>query len=133
VLAFFSVQAIFAGGGLNTASRLLSRLIAQHHPAIKRLFAKGARTIGGTLKIDGEEPQSKTDCWRVFIRDDNKRIFTKITWIGEGTTGEGNLSPKGLPLPVLPATQEILGLGNVSLILSGLGSHHNHEVCFILY
>jgi hypothetical protein len=118
VLAFFSVQAIFAGGGLNTASRLVSRLIAQH-PALKRLFAKGARTIGGTLKI--EEPQSKTDCWRVLVSDDNKRIYA----FGQGT---GDLSSKRLPLPVVPATKEILGLGNASVKFSRWLSHKSYEV-----
>jgi hypothetical protein len=125
VLAFFSVQAIFAAGGLNTASRLLSRLIAQHHPALKRLFAKGARTIGGTLKIDDEEPKSKTDCWRVLVIDETKRPSTFLMRQRYLQT----LSSKHLPLPVLPATQEILGLGNVFVELWGSVSHlYNHEV-----
>jgi hypothetical protein len=105
MLAFFSIQAIFAGGGLNTASRLLSRLIARHHPAIKRLFAKGARTIGGVLKI--AEPECRTDFWRVLVSDDVEKCH-----------GTGDFPSKPLPLPVVPATQEILGLGNVSVRFS---------------
>jgi hypothetical protein len=70
VLAFFSVPAILATGGLNTVSRLLSTLIAQHHPAIKRLFAKGPRAIRGKLEI--EEPKSETDCWHVCIGDEEE-------------------------------------------------------------
>jgi hypothetical protein len=108
VLAFLSVQAIFAGGGLNTASRLLATLIAQHHPAIKRLFAKGPRVIGGMLKIDA--PMFETDGWHA-------RVDVDSDW-----------PSKCLPLPVVPATQEILGLGNVSLILWHFSHLYNRRV-----
>jgi hypothetical protein len=40
-------QAIVAGKGLNTASRLISTLIARHHPTAKKLFARGPRVVGG--------------------------------------------------------------------------------------
>jgi hypothetical protein len=118
VLAFLNVQAIFAGCGLNTASRLLSKLIPQHHPAIKRLFAKGDRVIGGKLKIG--EPISETDCWHACISDE-KGDYKPWRWLGKSPS-------RDLPLPVPPATQEILGLGNVSLILHRCTQLYNQEV-----
>jgi hypothetical protein len=132
VLAFFGVQAIFAGSGLNTASRLLSRLIAQHHRAIKRLFAKGPRAIGGKLEI--EVPISETDCWHVCIGEEDETganggaIQRQPPRHFPNCFGVYDSPSKGLPLPVLPASQEILGLGNVSLILHPSTRLYNHEV-----
>jgi hypothetical protein len=132
VLAFLSVQAIFARGGLNTASWLLSTLISRHHPAIKRLFGKGPRIIGEKLNIEAAPTSSKTaaDCLYVSIGDEAETIvwprrYSPISWEELNDLP----LPKGLPLPVVPANQDILGLGSVSLILSPGSSHmFNHEV-----
>jgi hypothetical protein len=126
VLAFLSVPAIFATGGLNTASRLLSTLIAQHHPAIRRLFVKGPRSIRGKLEI--EEPKSEKDCWHACIVEEEKTGADGGDRLWRWPSCHPLDPSKDLPLPVVPAIQEILGLGNVSLIVSIFSRLYNHEV-----
>jgi hypothetical protein len=118
VLAFLSVREIFAGDGLNTVSWLLSTLIAQHHYAIKRLFTRFPITIGGRLAI--EVPKFETDCWHAQI------VEEEHDWAN--LYGFYRLSPSLLPLPVVPANQKILGIGNVSLLVPTNSPLYNREV-----
>jgi hypothetical protein len=96
VLAFLHFQAIVAGDGVNTASWLISTLISRHHPTAKKLFAKQPRVVGGRGgKLEIERLWADKGCWHVWIDDDGRR--------------------RRMPLPLMSASQEIVGLGNVCL------------------
>jgi hypothetical protein len=102
---------IIKGAGLNTASWELSRLIAQYHPALKRLFSKGERAISGKLEI-GQ---------RIFYRGCWK------AWVCGTESGDGELRCY-LPLPTLPASKDILGVNNIRLNTEDVFSRDNLEV-----
>jgi hypothetical protein len=135
VLAFLSVESVFTGVGLNAASWLLSTLISQHHPAIKRLFGKSRKKVEcGMLEIVVPIPET-ADCLydeEETGADSGGSVISKprprhsLYYFGID-----ELPSKSLPFPLVPTTQEILGLGNVSLMLSPSSHLYSHEVCFI--
>jgi hypothetical protein len=97
VIAFLNVETIFASAGLNTASRLLSQQIARHHPALRHQFARGPRScedwhIENLGSVEGRW------CVRVWsLCDDDGETAVK-------------------PLPLEPASQDILAAGNICLL-----------------
>jgi hypothetical protein len=110
VLAFLHVEVILAGDGLNTASRLFSSLLTRHHPALKRLFAKVPRVFSSMIFWTGDQQVddriNKVMCNDYQLDRDIRR----------------------LPLPLVPASQDILGVGKVKLFSSFKHDIGNPEV-----
>lgn len=124
------MQMIFANG-LNTISRLLSKLIPQYNVSIKRLFAKGARSIGD---IEIEEPL-RSKKWHIFIHSSEqyrKLAKPKLFWNALSVIDEE--PSKGLPLPSETASREIISFGQISYIWSTYPKHYyNSEVLYKIY
>jgi hypothetical protein len=97
VLAFLHVEAIFAGAGLNTGSSLLSRLIARHHPALRRLFRRGPRAI----------TEAKWEIRAFPAIDGGGGVVWYVRLGNVGNDGNTNWCHQ-LPLPTVPAIVEIL-------------------------
>lgn len=78
-------------------------LISTYHPVLKRLFSKGARTIEASWKLDYDklkyflEPENHDHWLHISVYDESRRCL------------------RHLLVPLLHASQDILGLGNVCL------------------
>jgi hypothetical protein len=85
-LAFLSIDAIIANLDLNTCSRLVSRIIRIHHPALKCLLKEDERSIT-TLDLQ-------------------RKFRGYFQW---------DFALQNKLLPLLPASNDIISIGNVFL------------------
>jgi hypothetical protein len=134
VLAFLHFQAIVAGDGLNTASWLLSTLISRRHPTAKKLFAKGPRMVldnGASLEIMALR-QRITDngCLYWWIDNDDRNcnapaLGARVSgnWVNGVYLSEHR---RRMPLPLVPASQEIMGMGSIYGCVPSLSFHLNN-------